>query len=415
MQADRIDPRVLICYSAFAIPLALAALPVYVYAPALYAEREHLPLAQLGAALLAARLFDALIDPMLGRWVDSTRGKGYRRHISLALPLLGGGFVALFNPPLLDQGNALVWLLASLMLVHWGHSLGGIAYQSWGASLAHLRSQRALVAGSREACGLLGVIAAAVLPAAIGLPGLCIVFLLALAAAAWLLLGFGARAACAAHDAAEQSVSAFLPLTNPVFRKLLAVFICNGIAAAIPATLFSFFARDRLQLGGTSGFFLAAYFLAGAASMPLWIMLARRHGEARAWLFSMLLALLAFCGAYTLGPGDVSSFALICVMSGLALGADLALPPALLTAVIHRAGHGGQREGSYFGLWNWATKMNLAIAAGAALPVLAWLGYTPGHASAQGQHALSLAYAALPCAFKAAALALLAAFRFDDT
>jgi len=403
----------LLCYSAFALPLALSALPVYVYTPALYAEREHLPLALLGAALLAARLFDALIDPVLGRWIDQTRSNGYGRHIALAVPLLGAGFTALFNPPVLGPGQALVWLLASLLVVHTGYSLAGIAYQSWGAGLSQARELRSLITACRETCGLFGVIAAAVLPAAIGLPGLCLVFLLALAGSAWLLLSRGTQAS--AGTAATTPVSLLLPLANPAFRRLVTVFLLNGIASAIPATLFTFYARDRLGLGGNAGYFLAAYFLAGALSMPLWVILARRQGEARAWFWSMLLALLAFCRAYTLGAGDTVSFGLICALSGFALGADLALPPALLTAVILHAGHGGQREGAYFGLWSWATKMTLALAAGTALPVLASLGYTPGDSTEQGRHALSLAYAVLPCLFKAAACLLLFLSRFDDT
>ena len=90
-----------------------------------------------------------------------------------------------------------------------------------------------------------------------------------------------------------------------------------------------------------------------------------------------------------------------------ALGADLALPPALLAGVISQAEHSGEYEGSYFGLWSWITKMNLALAAGIALPFLAWLGYTPGTTQAAALSALTLTYAALPCALKTcAAIAL---------
>ena len=405
----------LLYYSAFAFPLALSALPVYVYSPALYAEREHLPLTMLGAALLGARLFDALIDPALGRWIDRTRGQvGYKRHIALAVPLLGAGVTALFNPPEMDAGHALAWLLGALLLVHTGYSLGNIAYQSWGAGLTQARELRSLITGCREAVGMLGVIAAAVLPAIAGLSWLCLVFLITLAGAAWLLLTRGTPAA-PARDASPAPAGLLLPLANPAFRRLIVVFLCNGIAAAIPATLFSFFARDRLELGSSAGYFLAAYFLAGALSMPFWAMAARRHGEARAWLWSMMLALAAFCRAYTLGTGDAVAFGLICLLSGCALGADLALPPALLTAVIHHAGHGGRREGAYFGLWNWASKMALALAAGTALPVLALLGYAPGDTTDTGRQALSIAYAVLPCVFKAAAGLLLFLSRFDDT
>jgi len=88
-------------------------------------------------------------------------------------------------------------------------------------------------------------------------------------------------------------------------------------------------------------------------------------------------------------------------------GFALADAPALLAAVIHQAGHSGRREGAYFGLWSWATKMNLALAAGAALPLLGTLGYVPGMRGEHGSLALACTYALLPCAFKLAAGVLL--------
>jgi Na+/melibiose symporter-like transporter len=101
------------------------------------------------------------------------------------------------------------------------------------------------------------------------------------------------------------------------------------------------------------------------------------------------------------------AFAVVCVASGLALGADLALPGALLAGVIQRAGHSGHAEGAYFGWWNFATKLNLALAAGLALPLLAAFGYAPGARDAGALQALALAYGLLPCALKLLAAALL--------
>jgi Na+/melibiose symporter-like transporter len=63
------------------------------------------------------------------------------------------------------------------------------------------------------------------------------------------------------------------------------------------------------------------------------------------------------------------------------------------------------QTGSCFGIWNFVAKLNLALAAGLALPVLAWLGYQPG--CGEGLLALSLAYALLPLTFKLLAAALL--------
>jgi Na+/melibiose symporter-like transporter len=181
----------------------------------------------------------------------------------------------------------------------------------------------------------------------------------------------------------------------------------NGIAAAIPATLFLFFVNDRLLLAQYAGIFLIVYFLSAAASMPLWVALAKTRGERFAWLWAMLLAIFTFIWAYFLDSGEVAGFALICLLSGAALGADLALPPALLAAVIGAAGHSGQHEGVYFGVWNWATKLNLALAAGIALPALQFMGYGIGTTDENGLHALAMGYAVLPCVLKILAALLL--------
>ena len=46
-------------YGALGLPLAFVALPLYVVLPAHYAEQFGVPLAWLGALLLAVRAFDA--------------------------------------------------------------------------------------------------------------------------------------------------------------------------------------------------------------------------------------------------------------------------------------------------------------------------------------------------------------------
>jgi glycoside/pentoside/hexuronide:cation symporter, GPH family len=195
--------------------------------------------------------------------------------------------------------------------------------------------------------------------------------------------------------------------STSVAGTALAIYLINGIASAVPATLVLFFIRDRLQAPAFEPIFLVSYFAAGALSMPLWLRAVASVGLAKSWLAGMGLAIATFAWAAVLGAGDIAGFAAVCVASGVALGADLALPGALLTGVIQRAGHAGRLEGAYFGWWNFATKLNLALAAGIALPLLALFGYVPGARSDDGLQALTLAYCVLPCVLKLVAAALL--------
>lgn len=402
-------------YGVFGMPLAMLALPIYVYVPQFYAQRGGLTLAVIGAALLAARTAAAFIDPLLGWWITRS-GCAYPRFVVIALPLLLAGYGALFHPPMLADGLALLWFLASLMLVYTGFSLATIAHQSWGAALTQRPGERARLAAVRESCGLLGVMTAAAVPAVFGYDVLSIVFAAVLLAAAAALLLKAPRpasvviteapAAGEADNAARSGLASLLaPFRQRRFRALFLVLMINGVAASIPATLFLFFAEDRLRLGASAGLFLLLYFASAAASMAVWPAVAQRVGEARAWAGSMLATAVVFIWAWGLGPGDAVSYGVICMLSGFALGADLALPPALLAGVIAGAGDSGQNEAAYFGVWNWGVQMTLALAAGVALPVLEWLGYAPG--TLQGLGALSFAYALLPCCLKLLAAALL--------
>ncbi len=411
----------LLAYGVFGLPLALVALPVYVLVPQLYAGSLGLSLAAVGTILLAARVLDAFIDPLLGIWIDRhAHQRGHAGFVLLAVPLLAVGYLALLHPPALGMDSATsnlalgAWFGASLVLVYAGYSLATIAHNSWGAHLAPARGERARLTAMREGWALAGVVIAAALPAMAGLPALSASFIVLLFITVAVLVRRAPRPAYAAARERLHTIDWKAPLRVPRFRRLLAVFAINGIAAAIPATLFLFFASDRLQLGAWSGLFLVLYFVAAAVALPLWAALAARIGEKRAWLASMLLAIAAFAWTAQLGSGALVGFAVICALSGMALGADLALPSALLAGVIHAAGHGGEREGAYFGLWSWITKLNLALAAGIALPLLQWLGYVPGAPDAAGTQALVLAYAVLPCVLKACAALLLWRAPLDD-
>lgn len=403
----RLPFSALLSYGLFGLPLALVALPIYVYVPQFYAEQFGLSLTLIGAALLAARLFDAFIDPAIGLWIDrSKQANGYNRFVVLALPLLVIGFIALFHPPAFAGRSPFAWFLGSLVLVYAGFSIATIAHQSWGAALTQEQSQRSRITATREACALFGIVLAAALPGIVGIGWLSALFVATLIASSALLLFSAPRPEILTPSHGAISALA-APFGNRRFRWLFAVFVVNGIAAAIPATLFLFFVQDHLQLAQYAGPFLVLYFVAAALSLPLWVALAKRFGEARAWLTAMTLAIAAFAWVIVLAPGAALPFGAICVISGFALGADLALPPALLAAVIGHAGDSGRHEGAYFGLWNWATKMNLALAAGISLPLLEMLGYAPGVAGSQGARALVIAYAVLPCVFKLVAAAIL--------
>ena len=398
-------------YGALGLPLAFVALPLYVLLPNHYASEYGVPLATLGALLLGARLLDAVADPWIGRQADTWFSWSHPSLMLLLLAaaaLLAVGFRGLFFPMVRGPEALLWWCFALLALTYLSYSVLSVVHQAWGARLGGDEGQRARIVSWREGLALIGVLVATVLPALAGLGASSVVFALALAAGISLLWRAPRPPPALVHSpTGSQPLSMSLPLHTPAFRQLLLIYLVNGVASAVPATLVLFFIRDRLQAQAFEPLFLASYFAAGALSMPLWVRAVARFGLASTWLAGMLLAIATFAWAMLLGSGDVVAFVAVCVASGCALGADLALPGALLAGVIQRAGHSGRLEGLYFGWWNFATKLNLALAAGVALPALSALGYRPGSSDPDALQALTLAYCLLPCLLKCAAAALL--------
>ena len=397
-------------YGLMGLPLAFVALPLYVLLPNHYARHYGVPLATLGALLLATRLFDAFIDPWLGRASDHL----FRRSAGALLAWAAGacvvmatGFALLFFPPLHEGAGLLALAGVLLVLTCAGFSAVTLAHQSWGALLGPQAPVQSRLLAWREGLGLVGVLLASVAPALLGLSVMVALFW-GLLLLGWLAWRAAPRPVAPPEADSPSSGQLWLPWRRVAFRRLLLVFVLNGIASAVPATLLLFFVQDRLQApAALEPVFLGSYFLVAALSLPFWLAVVRRWGLARGWLLGMGLAVAVFVWAAALASGDALAFVCICMLSGAALGADLVMPGAMLAGLIARAGDLGRAQGAYYGWWAFAAKLNLALAAGLALPLLSFFAYAPGTREPQALQALTFAYCLLPCVLKLAAGALL--------
>lgn len=364
----------LLRYAAPAVPLAVLGLPLYAYVPALYAEMPSIGFGLAGLLLFLSRLLDLVSDPLMGRLADRLRA-----HVpplawmSLGVFVLLAGIWPLFDPP---PDATPAYLLASLGATYLGWTLISVPYQAWGAELATEDNGRREVAAWREGAVLVGALlaltAAALAPA--GQPLVAMAWLVTLllplgVALAWTLPRQPLRDRAARPGLSMHSVVRLAP----VIWRLVGLHFCNALAAGIPATLFLIFAERRLGIAvSDSGWLLLVYFGAGILALPVWLRLAKRTGEVRAWGIAMLIAGLAFLPAAWLGPGDHAAFALICLLTGATLGADIALPAAVLARLANHQSRAANasREGTVFGLFAMAGKLALALAVGIALPLL---------------------------------------------
>lgn len=402
----------LLGYGASGLPLAALGLPFYVYLP----TQQALVLGPVavGLALLAARLFDVVSDPLIGHWSDRLRAPAWRRRgpMLLGLPLLLLGIDWLFRSP----GPQSAWALTgAALLAYLGWTLINVPYQAWGAELSTQPHQRARAAAAREGGVILGTLIAVVLPwwwQVADTPDATLArmrdwLLWSLPLALLLTLALTPVRRVAEHAAPPPRTAPWRALLQrPALRRLLLAQVLNGIANGIPATLFLFYVVQVLDAEQAVGLLLVTYFASGVLSLPLWLALARRLGRLRVWAGAMALACLAFAPVPWLGSGDLIAFFVVCLLSGAALGADMALPAAVQAELAAGDADRGRPAGLYFGFWSLATKLAQALAVGIALPLLGLAGFDPG---AQSQTPLALAvligaYAGAPLLFKLATL-----------
>lgn len=421
MSRDGPDRRLLLAYALPAAVLAVPMVPAYVLLPAFYAEDLGLGLSAVAAALFLARLVDIFTDPLVGLLVDRVPTRLGRRKPWILL----GGLVAapalllLFSPP---AGSGPLWLAVSSALLFTGWTLVAVPYWTWGAELARDYSGRTRVTTAREACSLVGILLSAAVPAGILQAGFATQVALRVTALAaicaglpafWLLL----RRVPEPEGAPELAGRPLGLLHNRPFVRLLAIWLVNGLSGGVAGVLFPLFVTARL--GGAEadrGLFLLLYMGSAVLAMPLWARLADRIGKHRSWLTAMLVAILAFATVPALGEGDFGAFALVCIVTGAAFGADLALPPAIQADVadFDRLRFSVRRTALIFGMSGMVVKLGLALSVAISFPLLELAGFRAGAPNdAATLSALAWIYAGVPIGAKLAAAAMLVGFPID--
>lgn len=389
--------------SLFALMLAAAGLPLYIHLPRYATAELGLSLATLGAVLAGIRVLDFVQDPALG-WLIDRHPQARGTFAALACLGMGGGFLLLYT--LLPGTQMVLWLIAALVLLFSAYSLGTILFYGQSLSLAGSAEGMMRMAGWREGGTLAGIMLAALAPpvlVASGAPGQGYgafgVVLALLCLLVWLLTRPLWR-----RPAASETPISLSALNSSGGTRLLVLALINSLPVAMTSTLFLFFVEEKLGLPDLAGPFLILFFLAAGLSVPFWTRASAAYGARQVLVPAMALALLSFISAAILPPGAALAFALICIGSGAALGADMVILPVLFSSALARA---GVQAGQAFGLWSFAAKLALAAAALILLPLLELSGFRPGTSnSANALAALTLAYAVLPCLIKLLAIAL---------
>ncbi len=155
-----------ILYGCGQIPYTIKTILFGVFTLYFYTTVLGLPGSLVGIASGIGLVWDAVIDPVIGAFSDTTQSRFGKRHGFMLAGAAGMGvsFWAYFSPPAgLSLPSLFTWLLITSLLVRTTTSLFAIPYYALGAELSSDYHERTSITGVRSIFALLGTLATATL------------------------------------------------------------------------------------------------------------------------------------------------------------------------------------------------------------------------------------------------------------
>ena len=379
----------LLAYSLPSAPTSMLMMMLVVYLAPFYASEMGLELAAVGGIFFFARLWDAVIDPVVGNLSDRTRSRFGRRKpwIAMGTPLLMASLYFFLQPP---EGVTITYLALAAMAFYVAMTLVQIPYLSWGAELSRDYTERIRVNGYREAGTMIGILLVASIPLFFlrgtepGVSDIVEVF-------TWAVLLLLPLCVLPALAFAPQGISLDTPrlslvkalytlrVNKPFLRLMLAsLFIWVGGHIYNSSSLF--LVKDALGFSPSMFlWFLVVQYLVGLLMMPLVMKIGRRLGKHRALLFIGMAFFPTLWLFLLVEPQNVTQVLLVYAAKGAVTSAIWVMPPALVADSIE---HGilegaGDDTALYMSLYFFIQKLAAAIGVGVALPIAAALGFDP--------------------------------------
>ena len=376
-----------------------------------------------------SRIWDAVSDPLVGYWSDRTKTRLGRRRpwmIAAVLPL-GLLFVALWSPPVTLTGNLLaVWTGGAIILFYTAQTALGIPHLALGAELTLDYHDRSRVFGARMILEFTGVILAASSLVLLERASdqRTIATELAIAGAV-LTMGLVLLTATRIRERPEYqgrgatgSYGAFRDvLRNPHARLLVVVFLLDQLGFSALITLLPYMSQYILQETGMTGIFVGASIVSALVAYPIWFPLARRYGKRNPWIVATVIKAGAFGCMFFLQPGNWELIIALIVVIGAVQGAGNILGPSIKADVVDYDEYqtGERKEGSYFAIWNVATKAAAGVAIALTGFVLSAAGFRPNvEQSETTLLSMRLLFSAFPCLLNLTTALLLVRFSLNE-
>ena len=420
----------LIAFASLMLPVTAAQMPIGVYLPALYAQHFGLPLAMLGVIFLVERIWGTVTDPLIGALSDRTKSRYGRRKswIVAGAGLYAVATVFLFFPTLLHAIVTPLYLAAALFTFYLAWSMIQIPYLAWSGEVSGAYHERTRIAMFQGVAAALSLLLILILPTIIDQtsPKDAPLKLAAMGGVILLSLPFTLLLTLKAFDEPPLPAPApRLPLKvtlgliakeGALIRVLLSDFAVS-VGQGCRSVLFIFFVTAYMGLPKwASGLFLLQ-FVFGIIAAPLWTALARRLGKHQTAVAGELVQMVINLGLLLVLPGQLPLLLGLTIAQGLAQGSGNLMLRSMVADVAdrHRLETCVDRTALFFSVFSISMKSGMALAAGIALPLVAWLGFHPARVNTpEALHGLALVFALGPAIAHFISAALIYHFPIDE-
>ncbi len=330
-----------------------------------------------GWVIIAPKVWDVVIDPVIGRWSDRTvtitgARRGWLLAGAVVLPVF---FAATFAAPAaLTGAGAALWVGVAFVLAATGFSLFQVPYVAMPAEITDDPRERTAMMTWR-----IGFLAAAILMFGAGAPALVDLGgggrtgyrLMGVVVAGGLALGMiaawrGTRSvrAVRAGDVGNELIGDLRAVVrHRPFRALLVAFVLQAVATGLILAAAPYVAEYVLGDAGLTAVLFVSLVGPALVVMPLWHRLSGRIGKRRGYLVATGIFVGGASGLA--GAGSVPSavvYAMVGVVgvayAGLQMFPLAMLPDAIADDAVRS---GRSRAGVFTGVWTAAETAGLAL------------------------------------------------------
>jgi GPH family glycoside/pentoside/hexuronide:cation symporter len=377
-----------------------------------------------GTALMIGKIWDAVTDPAVGYWSDHVRAPMGRRRpfILVGSILLFFAMILMFSVPSL-RSQALLFLLATVLLcfLNTAYTLVNIPYQSLLPELTEDFHERTVLTGYRMSFAVLGTFvgAGAVLP---------IVNAFGESDLGWSVMGGAMGAVMLAtalvtffsirepvHSEIRERKSFFRSykeaLRSKVFLLATIPWMLHVAGVSVVQGALLYYFRYVVEREALFQFALLGLLTTSLFFIPFWVRVSKKRGKRFAYNVGMAWMSVAVFLFFLFGHVSSPWFSVILMaVAGFGFSTHYVMPHSILPDAVEcdYADSGVRREGVFYSLFTFGSKVAQALALGINGWVLSIAGYVAEQPQTEAANfAIRVLCGPVPMLFFAAGIAVL--------